>query len=46
LKFNKIEYDEAVTINREIIANHLAYTLLYMFIVAGIKHENSKYSYW
>ena len=26
---------EAVTTNREIVAYHLAYTLLYMFIVAG-----------
>ena len=25
---------EAVTTNREIVANHLAYTLLYMFLVA------------
>ena len=27
-------HDEAVTTNREIVANHLAYTLLYMFLVA------------
>ena len=26
---------ETVTINREIIANHLAYAHLYMFLVAG-----------
>ena len=31
----KIEHKEAVTTNREIVANHLAYTHLYMFIVAG-----------
>ena len=31
----KIGHDETVTINREIIADHLAYTILYMFIVAG-----------
>ena len=28
-------HDETVTTNREIVANHLAYTLLYMFLVAG-----------
>ena len=33
--FGKIGYDEAVTTNREIVANHLAYTHLYMFLVAG-----------
>ena len=27
-------HDETVTTNREIVANHLAYTLLYMFLVA------------
>ena len=32
--FGKIGYDEAVTTNREIVANHLAYTHLYMFLVA------------
>ena len=31
----KIGYEEAVTTNREIVANHLAYTHLYMFLVAG-----------
>ena len=30
----KIEYVEAVTINREIVKDHLAYTNLYMFLVA------------
>ena len=30
----KIGYEEAVTTNREIVANHLAYTHLYMFLVA------------
>ena len=29
-------HDEAVTTNREIVANHLAYTHLYMFLVAGV----------
>ena len=29
-------YVEAVTTNREIVVNHLAYTHLYMFLVAGI----------
>ena len=29
-------YVEAVTTNREIVANHLAYTHLYMFLVAGV----------
>ena len=28
-------HDEAATTNREIVVNHLAYTLLYMFLVAG-----------
>ena len=32
----KIGYEEAVTTNREIVANHLAYTHLYMFLVADI----------
>ena len=32
--FGKIGYVETVTINREIVANHLAYTHLYMFLVA------------
>ena len=32
----KIGYEETVTINREIVANHLAYTHLYMFLVAEI----------
>ena len=27
-------HEEAVTTNREIVANHLAYILLYMFLVA------------
>jgi len=27
---------ETVTTNREIVANHLVYTLLYIFLVAGI----------
>ena len=31
----KIRYEEAVTTNREIVANHLAYTHLCMFLVAG-----------
>lgn len=31
---NKIGHMEAVTTNREIVANHLAYTRLYMFLVA------------
>ena len=30
----KIGYVETVPTNREIVANHLAYTLLYMFLVA------------
>ena len=30
----KIGYEETVTTNREIVANHLAYTHLYMFLVA------------
>ena len=30
----KLGYVEAVTTNREIVANHLAYTHLYMFLVA------------
>ena len=30
----EIGYEEAVTTNREIVANHLAYTHLYMFLVA------------
>ena len=29
---------ETVTINREIVANHLAYTHLYMFLVAGMEN--------
>lgn len=29
-------YVEAVTTNREIVVNHLAYTHMYMFLVAGI----------
>ena len=29
-------YVETVTTNREVVANHLAYTLLYMFLVAGV----------
>ena len=33
--FCKIGYEKAVTTNREIVANHLAYTHLYMFLVAG-----------
>ena len=33
----KIGYDETVTTNREIVANHLVYTLLYMFLVAEIE---------
>ena len=33
--FGKIGYVETVTTNREIVANHLAYTYLYMFLVAG-----------
>ena len=32
--FGKIGYVETVTTNREIVANHLAYTHLYMFLVA------------
>ena len=35
LRMTKIGHNETVTINREIMANHLAYTCLYMFIVAG-----------
>ena len=35
LRLTKIGHDEAVTTNREIVANHLAYTHLYMFLVAG-----------
>ena len=43
----KIGYEEAVTTNREIVANHLAYTLLYMFLVAEHKNENLyNYSKW
>lgn len=30
-------HNEAVTTNREIVADHLAYTQVYMFLVAG-KH--------
>ena len=32
----KIGYEEAVTTNREIVAIHLAYTHLYMFLVEGL----------
>ena len=35
----KIGYEEAVTTNREIVANHLAYTHLYMFLVAEILED-------
>ena len=38
----KIGYEEAVTTNREIVANHLAYTHLYMFLVAGRINGKSK----
>ena len=34
--FGKIGYEEAVTTNREIVANHLVYTHLYIFLVAGV----------
>ena len=34
--FGKIGYVETVTTNCEIVANHLAYTPLYMFLVAGV----------
>ena len=37
----KIGYEEAVTTNREIVANHLAYTHLYMFLVAEVLDENN-----
>lgn len=32
-------YVEAVTTNCEIVANHLAYTHMYMFLVAGNAYE-------
>ena len=38
----KIEYEETVTTNREVVANHLAYTLLYMFLVADKNYGNFK----
>lgn len=38
----KIGHIEAVTINREITANHLACTLLYMFIVADKRYEEKR----
>ena len=41
----KIGYEEAVTTNREIVANHLAYTHLYMFLVAGNYLQNRLISY-
>ena len=40
----KIGYVEAVTINREIVANHLAYTHLYMFLVAGYCNGSNRKS--
>ena len=36
----KIGYEETVTTNREVVANHLAYTLLYMFLVAETSWKN------
>ena len=36
----KIGYEETVTTNREIVANHLAYTHLYMFLVAEQRGKN------
>ena len=38
----KIGYEETVTTNREIVANHLAYTHLYMFLVAGDSYDFTK----
>ena len=32
----KIGYEETVTTNREIVANHLVYTHLYIFLVAEV----------
>ncbi len=34
----KIGYEEAVTTNREIVENYLAYTHLYMFLVAELRY--------
>ena len=39
--FGKIGYVETVTTNREIVANHLAYIHLYMFLVAETKDGNN-----
>ena len=41
--FGKIGYVETVTTNREIVANHLAYTHLYMFLVADHRKRGNTY---